>query len=82
MVGKLVEELGAGGFAFACTNETFSNARGETVELKINDFELQLTEKLLGVIIRSSNNAGTYIVGCRLLEDNKQIAKYVEKKMQ
>ncbi len=75
--GKLVN-ISAGGFAFACDAEEFANARGEDIQLTIDDFEILKGESLTGTIIRSSNNKGTYIVGCRMPEDNVDIMNYVK----
>ena len=38
-------------------------------------------EKLTGVIIRSTDDDGTYIVGCRMPEDNEDIMNYVKDRM-
>ncbi len=78
--GKMVN-ISAGGFAFACRGEEFAESVGETVQLKIDNFPLAHGKSLSGVIIRSSNNAGTYIVGCRMLQDNPEIEEYVKLKM-
>ena len=40
-------------------------------------FELLNGEALKGMIIRSTNDAGRYIVGCRMPEDNIKIRDYV-----
>lgn len=78
--GRMVN-ISAGGFAFACRGDEFAEAVGQTVQLKINDFSVTRGKTLSGVIIRSSNNAGTYIVGCRMLQDNSEIEEYVKRKM-
>ncbi len=70
--------VSAGGFAFSCMAEEFAAARGEVVKLKINDFVLLDGQELTGVIIRSSDNSGTYVVGCRMPEDNADILNYVK----
>ena len=70
--------LSAGGFAFKCTAPEFASARSEVVKLKINDFLLMDGKELTGIIIRSSDNDGTYIVGCRMPEDNAEIMKFVK----
>ena len=78
--GKMVN-ISAGGFAFACRGEEFKEVVGEAVQLKIDNFPVAHGKTLQGVIIRSSNNAGTYIVGCRMLQDNPEIEEYVKIKM-
>ena len=81
VVGKLVEELGAGGFAFTCEAQEFAKAVNEQIQITIHDFELLGGKQLAGIIIRSSDDNGTYILGCRMLEDNKEIMEYVNKKL-
>jgi len=73
--------ISAGGFAFKCTAQEFASARGEVVKLKINNFMTLDGKELTGVIIRSSDNDGTYIVGCRMPEDNAAIMKFVKARM-
>ena len=73
--------ISAGGYAFSCKGEDFSSLIGEIVEIEINEFELLQDKVLPGTVIRSSNDNGTYIVGCRMLEDNEQIGEYVKEKM-
>ncbi len=70
--------ISAGGFAFKCTAPEFASARSEVVKLRINDFLLMDGKELTGIIIRSSDNDGTYIVGCRMPEDNADILKFVK----
>ncbi|MBE5947669.1 MAG: methyl-accepting chemotaxis protein [Lachnospiraceae bacterium] len=69
--------ISAGGFAFKCTALEFASACSEVVKLRINDFLLLDGKELTGIIIRSSDNDGTYIVGCRMPEDNADILEYV-----
>jgi len=73
--------VSAGGYAFVCRDEAFANAVGERVDLKIQDFDVIGGKALAGIVIRSTNDRGNYIVGCRMLQDNKDIAAYVEKNM-
>ena len=75
--GRMVN-ISAGGFAFACRGQEFADAKGEEVQVTIKDFELLNNKPLIGVIIRSSNDNGTYILGCRMPEDNIEIQKYVK----
>lgn len=78
--GKL-DNISANGFAFITTNPFFtgSNCIGKNITITIKDFELPEQSVLDGRIIRSSNNSGSYIVGCQLPEDNYAIMQYVEK---
>lgn len=74
--------ISAGGYAFACKDDTFAGVVGERVQLTIDDFVLLGGKALPGIVIRSTNDHGTYIVGCRMLQDNKEIQAYVERQMQ
>lgn len=76
-VGNMVN-ISAGGFAFATSAKEFSDIRGSMVSVAINDFELLGGKTIDGMIIRISDNDGQYILGCRMLEDNQEIADYVK----
>ena len=78
--GQMVN-ISAGGFAFDCREERFADAVGQQITLKIHDFDVLRGKWLTGVIIRSTNDEGTYIVGCRLLQDSTEILNYVHSKM-
>ncbi len=71
--------ISANGFAFAVRDEMFANSKGYEVEVDIKDFNVLGGDALCGSIIRSSNNEGEYIVGCRMHEDSKAIKEYVSK---
>jgi len=73
--------ISAGGYAFACRDAAFAEVVGQRIDITINDFTLLEGKPLKGVGIRSTNDHGTYIVGCRMLQDNKEIEAYVEKNM-
>lgn len=77
--GKMVN-ISANGFAFASREELFSNSRGENVIVTIDRFDVLAGRDLEGCIIRSSNNDGEHIVGCRMPQDNETIKEYVGKK--
>ena len=79
-VGRMVN-ISAGGFAFACMDERFADAVGEQITLTIHEFDVLRGKALTGIIIRSTNDEGTYIVGCRLLQDSTEILNYVHSKM-
>ena len=74
--GKMVN-ISAGGFAFSSSASEFANCVGEMVELKIDNMDVLKDRALIGVIIRSTDNRGNYIVGGRLLEDDVEIMSYV-----
>lgn len=81
--GKL-DNMSANGFAFIATNPFFtgSNCIGKDITITIKDFDLPEQSVLEGHIIRSSSNAGAYMVGCQMPEDNYAIMQYVEKHLQ
>lgn len=78
--GRVVN-ISAGGFAFSCRDADFANAVGEQVELMISDFPLLKGEALKGIIIRSTDDRGTYVIGCRMPEDHVDIMNYVKEHM-
>ncbi len=69
--------ISANGFAFAVRNELFADCKGKNVVVDIKDFVVYGVKELEGCIIRSSNNDGEYIVGCRMPEDSEAIREYV-----
>ena len=73
-----VVNISAGGFAFSVKAKEFESAVGKQVEISIHDFDLLNGAALKGVIIRSTNDEGRYIVGCRMPEDNMKIRDYVK----
>ncbi len=75
--GKMVN-ISANGFAFSATSPEFADIKGIQVELDIPDFPVRSARKMEGVIIRSTDNHGEYIVGCRMPEDNLDVQKYVK----
>ena len=74
--GKMVN-ISANGMAFAVRDDMFADAKGKNVAVAIANFDVVDSKVLEGCIIRSSNNAGEYIVGCRMPEDNEAIRVYV-----
>ena len=70
--------ISAGGFAFSSEEREFAESIGKQVELTIHNFDLVDSKPLKGIIIRSTDDDGNYIVGCRMLEDNLQISEYVK----
>jgi len=73
--------ISAGGFAFTTESSAFDNSVSKTVKLNIEEFSLLSGKTLPAVIIRSTNDDGKYIVGCRLMEDNTDILNYVKERM-
>ena len=76
--GKMVN-ISAGGFAFSVQNQTFAESIGKDIVLSIADFPLESAGKLEGHIIRSTDNDGQFIVGCRMPQDSEEIERYVNK---
>ncbi len=76
--GRMVN-ISAGGFAFASKDDVFANVKRKDLVVEISDLELSKCKVLEGCVIRSSNNNGEYIVGCRMPEDSESIREYVEK---
>lgn len=74
-----MENISANGFAFVCKEDIFANNKGKDVVVEVKDFAILNGKPLEGRIIRSSNNDGEYIVGCRMPEDSEEIKKYVSK---
>lgn len=73
--GRMVN-ISANGFAFACRDELFADIKGHDVVVEVKDFGI-LKKPLEGCIIRSSNNDGEYVVGCRMPQDSEIIRDYV-----
>ena len=71
--------ISANGFAFAIREDVFANLKGKDILLNIEEFDVLQGETLEGCIIRSSNNQGEYIVGCRMPQDSKVIKEYVKR---
>ena len=74
--GKMVN-VSANGFAFAATSDDFAELKGTQVVHDIPDFPVKEERTMEGVVIRSTDNHGEYIVGCRMPEDSPAIQKYV-----
>ncbi len=75
--GKMVN-ISANGFAFAVKDKLFADNKGQNVVVDIKNFDVLSGKELEGCIIRSSNNDGEYIVGCRMPQDSRVIKEYVE----
>lgn len=73
--------ISANGFAFAVKDNKFAECVGKYIKISIPTFPLEDVKEIDGYIIRSSNNDGEYIVGCRMMEDNMSIRDYVNKNL-
>lgn len=76
--GKMCN-ISANGFAFAVREELFNSSKGKSVVVDVDNFKILGDKPLEGCIIRSSNNSGTYIVGCRMPSDSLEIKEYVSR---
>lgn len=78
--GKLVN-ISAGGYAFSSTAKEFADSIGKQIEITIQGLDFLGGTALRGVIIRSTDDEGRYIVGCRMPEDNMAIRDFVEERI-
>lgn len=76
--GRMVN-ISANGFAFACREDIFANIKGKNVVVEVENFNILKDKVLEGCIIRSSNNGGEHIVGCRMPQDSDAIREYVSR---
>ena len=70
--------LSAGGFAFESADPVFADAAGDCVYLTISKFPILNGKPLAGIVVRAAKQNGSYMVGCRMLYDSKEIKAYVE----
>lgn len=78
--GKMVN-LSASGFAFAVNSNAFAHIKGKYLRVSVANFALLEGKTLDGIAIRSTDNDGEYIVGCRMQEDDMSIRDYVEQNL-
>lgn len=71
--------ISAGGYAFKTTEKEILGAKDTLITIQTNEFDLLENTPLQGYVIRITDNDGSYIVGCRMLEDNRHIRDYVKK---
>ena len=76
--GKMIN-ISANGFAIETTLKEVEEAKNNKITIEIEGLPELGCKKIVGTIIRVTNNSGTYIVGCRMLDDNREIYEYVEK---
>lgn len=77
--GRMVN-ISAGGFACNISSQNSEEVKDKAVELSISDFVLPEEQILEGSVIRITNNPdGTFMIGCRMLDDNIAIRDYVNK---
>ena len=71
--------ISANGFAFVTRASEIEKVKFKDVEIYVEGFTVVKDGKLEGNIIRSSNNHGEYIVGCRMPQDSDKIKEYISK---
>ncbi len=76
--GNMVN-ISANGFAFMTKATEFSECNGRNLIVSIPDFPIEQGKLLEGVVIRSTDSDGSYIVGCRMPSDSVEIGNYVNK---
>lgn len=75
--GRMIN-ISANGFAIETTAIEIAETKGRRISITIDDFPLLEGKEIDGHIIRITNNSGRYIVGCRMLDDDKDIYQFVE----
>ncbi len=76
--GKMLN-ISAGGYAIVTSEKEILNTKNTLISVQTKEFELLENTPLRGYVIRITDNDGMYIVGCRMLEDNRHIQEYVSK---
>lgn len=75
--GQMVN-ISANGFAFQTDSREFEQLNGVNLKVAVPEFPIPEGRQLEGVVIRCSNNQGSYIIGCRMPEDVLEIRDYVK----
>ncbi len=73
-----MDNISANGFAFSSKDSFFADSKGADICVTIDNFVLTAHNVFDGKIIRSTDNNGTYLVGCQMPEDNIYVMEYVE----
>ena len=74
-----LENISAGGFAFTIPVSSMLPAAGNSIRLKVENFDhIVPSSTLEGTVIRASVRDGNCTVGCRMAEDNTAIHRYVK----
>ncbi len=69
--------ISANGFAIIVKESLFADLKGNDIVVYVERFDVLQDKPLEGCIIRSSNNDGEYIIGCRMPQDSEIIKEYV-----
>lgn len=76
--GEMVN-ISANGYAIQTRCREILDKKGSLITVNARGNKLLEDMPLTGFVIRITDNAGTYIVGCRMLEDNEKIRDYVKR---
>lgn len=69
--------ISANGYAIQTQDKAILDTKDTLITVHTKGFTFLEDMPLRGHVIRITDNEGTYIVGCRMLEDNKSIYDYV-----
>lgn len=69
--------ISANGYAIQTQDKAILDTKDTLITVHTKGFTFLEDMPLRGHVIRITDNEGTYIVGCRMLEDNKAIYDYV-----
>lgn len=69
--------ISANGYAILTQDKAILDTKDTMITVHTKGFTFLEDMPLRGYVIRITDNEGTYIVGCRMLEDNKAIYDYV-----
>ncbi len=69
--------ISANGYAIQTQDKAILDTKDTMITVHTKGFTFLEDMPLRGYVIRITDNEGTYIVGCRMLEDNKAIYDYV-----
>ena len=69
--------ISANGYAIQTQDKAILDTKDTMITVHTKGFTFLEDMSLRGYVIRITDNEGTYIVGCRMLEDNKAIYDYV-----
>lgn len=75
--GQMVN-ISANGYAIQTKAPEILNKKNSMITIYGKGFQILEDMPLAGYVIRITNNEGTYIVGCRMLEDSEVIRDFVE----
>lgn len=77
--GEMIN-ISANGYAVKTKNSEMMDAKATMITVRVKDIDFLENMPLKGYVIRVTDSDGTYIVGCRMLDDNHKIRDYVKRK--